>query len=356
MQLRPFSQDNGGAALTREQRAAVIGSVRQKYARHFGADITYREFAQDLELTPAQMLAITADANSWSAEPEAMSLRAAILDGEAWDTYHDKDFVLYGGYGRLIEKMAAQLSGKIRLNSRVTGMIWGEELTGVFYESQGLKSAVTSRCIINTLPIGVLQSGDIQFSPALPDAKQAAIDALTMGSVVTIPMVFREPFWTQAVPDYGGWYSGDGRIFFGVPHVQEGVPPVVKGWFSGAAADQLSSEGPERAIQTAIGWLEQASGATGLGGKLDWHHVQDWVSDPYSRGSYSVTRPGGYGLRATLAQPLGKSLFFAGEATAAPPHYQTVHGAYMSGKRVAAEVAKALAPPQESEATILELL
>lgn len=355
-QLHAFSQQQGSAVLTEEQRGEVLESVRQKYGRHFGADIAYREFAEELELTPAQMSAVTYDANSWSAEPEAISLRAAVLDGEAWDTYNDKDFVFYGGYGRMIDQMASELAGKIRLNSRVTGMVWGEELTGVFYENRGLKSAVTARCIINTLPIGVLQSGDIQFSPELPEAKQASIDALTMGSAVVIPMVFNEPFWKDAIPNYGGWYSDNGRVYFSVPHPEEGTIPVVKGWFSGAAADQLSAEGPERAIQTAIRWLEQASGIPGLAEKLDWHHVQDWVADPYSRGSYSVTRPGGYGLRATLAQPLGKNLFFAGEATAPPPHYQTVHGAYMSGKRVAAEVARALAPPEESEATLLELI
>ena len=37
------------------------------------------------------------------------------------------------------------------------------------------------------------------------------------------------------------------------------------------------------------------------------------------------------------------------EATAAPPHYQTVHGAYDSGKRVAAEVAASLNVGQNSE-------
>ena len=355
-QLHAFTQEVGGTVLTSEQRTAVLASVRENYARHFGADIALGEFAKELELTPAQMSAITYDANSWSAEPEAISLRAAVLDGEAWDAYHDNDFLIYGGYQRLIAQMTAELTGKIRLNSRVSGMVWGEELSAVFYENRGLESAVTCRCIINTLPIGVMQSGEIQFSPGLPDNKQAAINGLTMGSMVVIPMVFSEPFWKDVVPNYGGWYSSDGRVYFGVPHPEEGATPVVKGWFSGAAADQLSAEGPEQAIQTAIGWLEQASGMPGLGAKLSWHHVQDWVTDPYSRGSYSVTRPGGYGLRATLAQPLGKSLFFAGEATAAPPHYQTVHGAYMSGKRVAAEVARALVPAEESEATLLELL
>ena len=43
-----------------------------------------------------------------------------------------------------------------------------------------------------------------------------------------------------------------------------------------------------------------------------------------------------------LARPVEKTLYFAGEATASAPHYQTVHGAYLSGKRVAQEVSDSL--------------
>ena len=85
-------------------------------------------------------------------------------------------------------------------------------------------------------------------------------------------------------------------------------------------------------------WLEEASGETGLVDKLSWHHFEDWVSNPYTLGSYSITRPGGHGLRQELAKPISGTLYLAGEATAPPPHYQTVHGAYLSGKRAAQQV------------------
>jgi hypothetical protein len=62
------------------------------------------------------------------------------------------------------------------------------------------------------------------------------------------------------------------------------------------------------------------------------------VGNPFTRGSYSITRPGGHGLRAELTKPVGGVLYFAGEATAPPPHYQTVHGAYLSGQRAARQV------------------
>ena len=46
---------------------------------------------------------------------------------------------------------------------------------------------------------------------------------------------------------------------------------------------------------------------------------------------------------------MNDTLYFAGEATAPAPHYQTVHGAYISGKRVAVEVTESLEIYQRRE-------
>lgn len=65
-----------------------------------------------------------------------------------------------------------------------------------------------------------------------------------------------------------------------------------------------------------------------------------WDRDPHSLGAYSF-RP--VGSRDTdmdaLAAPVGGRLLFAGEATIAD-HYQTVHGAFMSGLREAHRIAQ----------------
>lgn len=65
--------------------------------------------------------------------------------------------------------------------------------------------------------------------------------------------------------------------------------------------------------------------------------VTRWKRDPFSRGTYSYvapeTRPGDYDL---MARSVG-NLHFAGEATCGT-HPATVHGAFLSGLRVASEV------------------
>lgn len=68
------------------------------------------------------------------------------------------------------------------------------------------------------------------------------------------------------------------------------------------------------------------------------YRITRWAADPFSIGSYSFlavgATPNDYDI---LAQPVGKRLFFAGEHTQRN-YPSTVHGAYLSGERVAGEI------------------
>jgi lysine-specific histone demethylase 1 len=81
--------------------------------------------------------------------------------------------------------------------------------------------------------------------------------------------------------------------------------------------------------------------------------VTRWSKDPYARGSYSYvgakTQTGDYDV---MARPHGP-LHFAGEATCGT-HPATVHGAYLSGLRVAAEVFETMAGPIQVPSPLVE--
>jgi monoamine oxidase len=66
--------------------------------------------------------------------------------------------------------------------------------------------------------------------------------------------------------------------------------------------------------------------------------VTRWAQDPFAFGSYSYLAVGSSNRdRELLATPVADRLFFAGEATRTD-YPSTVHGAYLSGQRAAAEV------------------
>ena len=72
--------------------------------------------------------------------------------------------------------------------------------------------------------------------------------------------------------------------------------------------------------------------------------VTRWKRDPFTRGTYSYvgpqTRPGDYDI---MAESVG-NLHFAGEATCGT-HPATVHGAFLSGLRVASDVMESMVGP-----------
>lgn len=325
--------------------------LRTAWDAYQGPDISYQAFVERLDLSTQEQEMLYDEAASWSGDPSRLSIKAAMLDGAQWDAYQDEDFQIAGGYSRLANRLARELSGQIQLSSKVTEIFWRPGLAGISYEYKGTRAALTTRRVINTLPIGVLQSGLVSIQPELPPWKQQAIDSLEMGQVVVVQMLFADAFLPDKLPAPGGFSTPDGNIAFEFPHPATPGGQAITGWFSGSAAQQISDMGEEAGLKQILKWLGAAANLDHLQRQLTWYRYKDWIKDPYSLGSYSITRPGGHGARETLSKPLGNTMFFAGEATAPPPHYQTVHGAYMSGKRVALEVSESLRADPDAQLT-----
>lgn len=349
VEYRVFSPGQTNLVPDQVRMASTREELRLRYRGYKGEDISYAAWASQQGLGTFAREVVAADALSWSAEPDRISVAAAIEDGAAWEQYRDRDYIVLGGYKRLLQHLEAELKGKIRLDARVSEIVWAEGLVGVFYNDRGATSSVTARSLIITLPIGVLQSDTIKMTPPLLPWKLTAINSFEMGQAVVVPMTFKEPFWRGRISEPGGWLGDGQRIVFTVPHNEQRGGNAISGWFTGTAASRLSELGPEAGMAQVLTWLEQASGVGDLASSLTWHRFQDWVADPYSLGSYSFPRPGGSAQREALQRPLSDTLFFAGEATAEAPHYQTVHGAFTSGKRAAQEVIAALSAIRTEE-------
>lgn len=325
--------------------SARLGAIQRRlgeaYRVYRGDDISFKDFLDSLKFSEQEQDAVAQNALSWSAEPDEMSLRAAMEDTAVWDAYLDQNYQVVGGYRQIPERIAAELGERVRLASVVKSVTWGAGGVQVAYEREGRAEKARGRRAVITLSIGVLQSGQPAFSPDLPAWKRKAIDSLRMGQVVVLHLLFDDWFWRERAPGVPGWSTRGGRVSFSDPHPPGKGVPVLAGWITGRAAQELSDLGPEAGLERALAWIEEALPRSGARRRLQWSTLRDWTRDPHALGSYSYTRPGGTGQRAILATPVQDCLHFAGEATEAPPHYQTVHGAYTSGRRAAREILSA---------------
>jgi monoamine oxidase len=195
---------------------------------------------------------------------------------------------------------------------------------------------LVGRQVIVTVPLKILQDGDIEFVPPLPSAKQKAINSLIMEAGMKIFLKFSKAFW----PDHHrAVICGDTPIPQFWTYGQS--IPVITGFLTGEQAQLLSDTRSQNQIaQIFVKQLDTiystddnrqpASDAF-----VDFK-IQDWTKERFIRGSYSAPQVHSEGARIELAKPVGKVLFFAGEATNMNAA-ATIHGAMVSGRRAADE-------------------
>jgi polyamine oxidase len=234
---------------------------------------------------------------------------------------------LVGGYDVLLASLADGLD--VRLGTVVhrvrhhAGGVTVETSRGTFSASK----------VIVTLPVGVLRSGAVEFEPALPADKEAAIANIGVGDFEKVVLLYDEAFW-PATPHAFGYASADAEampLWLNVQAVA-GAPALVA-MASGHAARVTSSLSDEdltaRAVAQVRAMFGDASPAPRSVLRTRWH------DDPFARGAYSY--PGPHDLDTAiraLAAPVAGRLLFAGEATD-PDWYSFAHGAYLSGIRAA---------------------
>jgi monoamine oxidase len=100
---------------------------------------------------------------------------------------------LRGVIGDVDAHIREMLSGaQLTLSSPVTRIAYDD--SGVSLRL-GTGEATSFDRVVVTVPLGVLQSDRIEFSPPLPFAHRGAINALGVGHIETIWLRYEEPFW-----------------------------------------------------------------------------------------------------------------------------------------------------------------
>jgi monoamine oxidase len=142
----------------------------------------------------------------------------------------------------------------------------------------------------------------------------------------------------ESLPEDEHLFGASGRVQTGSYDVRPLGRACIQAFFGGALARELVRQ--DALLAYALDELVGLFG-TGIRKRLTGAAISDWASDRFSRGSYSHALVGCAGSRAKLASAIDNRLFFAGEATS-PVFFSTAHGAYESGLRAAAEIARSL--------------
>ncbi len=271
----------------------------------------------------------------------------------------DRAFRSRNGYIDLLDHYERQLSSlnvKILTETVAKKIAWKTGLVEITASNPQGTSVFESSRVLVTLPVSLLKLGSVEFAPAMPPEKLAALDKIEMGKVIRIVLRFRERFWDSIRADGGrsakkkkslsdmSFLFSDDEI---LPTWWTTMPvkePLITGWAPFRGAEALSGKNESQITSQALQTLSRLLGVSlpNLEHWLAAAYVHNWQVDPFSRGAYSYGKVGADGAQQALGAPVENTLFFAGEATDTTGNNGTVHGAIASGRRAAAEIIRSL--------------
>jgi monoamine oxidase len=279
-----------------------------------------------------------------AADPSLISVHSIIRDSRAEEAIQgDHQYRVASGYDSLVRAVADRIVPErcqIVMSAAVKEIIWRKGKVTIRTSTAEYESP----CAVITLPLGVLKTGKVGFSPALPE-KLNAISFLQMGPVIRVSLCFRGKFWEQQpeMADLSFLFTDD--PYFPTWWTSNPLPyPILTGWAAGPHAGEHAGRSENEIVNSAVQSLARIMGSDGpkIRNELLGAYMHDWQADPFSLGAYSYTAVGGMDAARTLAAPVEETLYFAGEATNSDGYNGTVHGAIATGSRAAEELLGAL--------------
>ncbi|GAB3148711.1 FAD-dependent oxidoreductase [Microbacterium neimengense] len=255
------------------------------------------------------------------------------------DAVNGDEVVFPRGYDELATNLADGLD--VRLDHIVSAIDWSD--AGVTVTTNRGEFHGTSAVV--TLPIGVLQSGDVVITPALPDAHRRVLGVLASNAFEKVVLRFPVRFWDAGVygirqfGDEGQWWHS----WYDLGRIHDEA--ALLAFAAGPAAVATRHWSDEEIAASTMVQLRRLFG-DGIP-EPESIVVTRWQDDPFSRGSYSYMKPGSVGPdHDELATPIGGVLHLAGEATWGDDP-ATVPGALLSGHRAAENVLGRSVPIEE---------
>jgi monoamine oxidase len=246
------------------------------------------------------------------------------------EVFSGPEVFMTDGYDRVAEHLAQGLD--IRLDSLVTRVESTEDAVAVHTGDQVFKATH----VIVTVPLGALKAGSITFEPPLPADKLDAIASVGFNCVDKFLFVWDQTFWddTDIIV-----HTPQRRDLFNYFINIDRFHPASHALMTFAYADEArlsETRSDADLISLLMGSMRSMFGPD-IPDPIAMQRTS-WGSDPLTRGSYSFTAVGTKMEHFDqLAAPLGR-VYFAGEHTSRN-YFSTAHGAYLSGLRVAGEVA-----------------
>ncbi|KAF9582228.1 hypothetical protein BGW38_000485 [Lunasporangiospora selenospora] len=189
-----FERAQDYARLNRDQ--IPIDASFQDWLNQFLATRQNIDPNQPNYMTPKEHRVVPRLAQFWAGENAIRLDKVSLKYMDAEIMPPGDHCMVVDGYDRLLEEILRDLEN--------VPILFEHVVDGIEYTESGVKISTnkgvfSSDMVLVTVPLGVLKSNSIQFSPALPDRKQTAIRRLGFGAMVKVILHFPICFWPETM-------------------------------------------------------------------------------------------------------------------------------------------------------------
>ncbi|MEM7195593.1 MAG: NAD(P)/FAD-dependent oxidoreductase [Pseudomonadota bacterium] len=269
----------------------------------------------------------------YSADARGMHFQGGRSTPYAVNKYLDRKFVNSSWLGFFEQYILPGIETEIRYNV---------EIERVDYSGDGVRltdsngNLYRANCVIVTVPLRILQTGKIEFSPNLPAQKQRAIDKAKVWGGIKVFTQFSEAFYPTAVT-FSDSDTADGqRLYYDAAYAQD-VDVNVLGLFAvGRQAERYQSATKKKLESLVLGELDEVFDGAASRTYIKQVH-QNWSEAQFAGGAY-LHDYSALWIPKALSKSVNKKLYFAGTSYSRQNDWSSVHTATHSARRVVREI------------------
>lgn len=314
---------------------AAITLVRQALS-YTGDDVTLLQFL-NARSVPSDVRYVVESilANKYGTSAGRLSLKSMAEQSNIWSAGTDLYTSTNLSLTNVLTEKFKNILPKVILNMPIRRIDYSNERI-MLEDSQAQRRFVDK--VIVTVPLSILQSGDLQLTPALPETHTNALKNIGMGAGMKVTLIFNKRFWDANASMI--YTAGVVPQFKVNSYGREAKSFVLTATIMGEKAEFLSAQSVSVLVQAILKDLDALYGKGAATTALTNARITDWTKEPYIKGAFSYPLVGGGGLltRQALSQPVKRRIYFAGEATHYGGHSGTVHGAIESSRRAVDEL------------------
>ena len=269
-----------------------------------------------------------------------------------------------GGYGKAFENLASDIADNIQLESVVTAIDYFQDDAVITYSGKdGSVAQARASTVLMAVPLGVLKTNSIKFTPPLPARKKDAIENMGVGALDKFIMYWDDQAMASAPNFSASWDSYMDSDWLGLVTPETQTSEIwttflntrpytgkysLTGWIAGMEALAMENLSDDIILKAVMSNLRTIFASDVV--PPTRYVMTRWSQDEYTRGAYSFPLVGENFAEtaAILGKPVGETLFFAGEHTSTDWSGTTV-GAFETGQAAARNMEQVIAHRNQAD-------